>query len=497
MEEVYLPEGANLYPLPPALLERIDLRKLAKYFGPGAIIASVTIGSGELVWSSRSGAVFGYAMLWCFLYAGIIKGIQVYTGFRHLVLTGEHPLSAWRSMPGPRLWFPFLLVAPALPIMLISFSAISEMMGLFIHHLSGPGLEGAGWAAFAPGEASSNAWASAVLIACYALAIRSSDLILERVSLAVLGGLIFCVAVSVISSSPSIADIVLGLFVPSVPDYQPWIAADPQYSTTIAARSVWLEIALYLWAVGGGTQDYIGYLSMARDRAWGLAGRHAAGAEHLRAALGGVGEQSKRELQRARAWLVAPLMDTALSFSAVILVCVLFAVLGAQLLHPRHAIPDGANLLDLQEQFLTFLHPSLRWLYRLSVLLALGGTLYGAYRVYSLTLLETLAVFLPGRITTENRRRWEVASYNWLLLGSLLLIWLPAKVSGDIVARLSFATVIGGATSSGFWCLGILWLDRARLPGPLRMKPFTRALVWTAGLVMLLLGAQSIIAYFA
>ncbi len=30
-----------------------------KFFGPGAAIASVTIGSGETVWASRSGAIFG------------------------------------------------------------------------------------------------------------------------------------------------------------------------------------------------------------------------------------------------------------------------------------------------------------------------------------------------------------------------------------------------------------------------------------------------------
>jgi Mn2+/Fe2+ NRAMP family transporter len=60
--------------------------------GAGVIIASVTIGSGEVVWASRSGAMFGYGMRWCFLYECVFKAIQVYTAARHMTLIGEHPM---------------------------------------------------------------------------------------------------------------------------------------------------------------------------------------------------------------------------------------------------------------------------------------------------------------------------------------------------------------------------------------------------------------------
>ena len=53
----------------PELAAALRSRKVGdflKFFGPGAIIASVTIGSGETVWASRSGAIFGYAMFWAF-----------------------------------------------------------------------------------------------------------------------------------------------------------------------------------------------------------------------------------------------------------------------------------------------------------------------------------------------------------------------------------------------------------------------------------------------
>ena len=57
---------------------------MLRIFGPGAIIASVTIGSGETVFASRGGAIFGYTLLWCFIGGGLMKFVQVYTAARYM-----------------------------------------------------------------------------------------------------------------------------------------------------------------------------------------------------------------------------------------------------------------------------------------------------------------------------------------------------------------------------------------------------------------------------
>ena len=107
--ELTLMSDHSPYPLPPPELAAWRWKHLTAFLGPGVIIASVTIGSGELVWASRSGAIFGYGMLWCFLYAGVFKAIQVYTAARHMTLTGEHPMVGWKRLPGPPMWFPLLI----------------------------------------------------------------------------------------------------------------------------------------------------------------------------------------------------------------------------------------------------------------------------------------------------------------------------------------------------------------------------------------------------
>ena len=86
---------------------RLSLRTVLRFFGPGAIIASLTIGSGESILASREGAVFGYAVLWALVAATIAKGAIVYASNRYIVLTGEHPMMRFaRALPGPRGWFP-------------------------------------------------------------------------------------------------------------------------------------------------------------------------------------------------------------------------------------------------------------------------------------------------------------------------------------------------------------------------------------------------------
>ena len=62
-----------------------------KVFGPGAIIASLTIGTGELIFSSRGGALFGYRILCVFAAICLLKFGLVVASSRHIVLTGVHP----------------------------------------------------------------------------------------------------------------------------------------------------------------------------------------------------------------------------------------------------------------------------------------------------------------------------------------------------------------------------------------------------------------------
>src|SRR4051812_40155721 len=74
-------------------------------FGPGAILASLTIGVGELVFSTRAGALFGFRLLWFFALILFFKWLLVYSTARHIAITGAHPFQRWMELPGPGGWF--------------------------------------------------------------------------------------------------------------------------------------------------------------------------------------------------------------------------------------------------------------------------------------------------------------------------------------------------------------------------------------------------------
>ena len=488
-------DGQPLYPEPPEALVRPGWRYLLGYVGPGAIIASVTIGSGELVWASRSGAIFGYAMLWCFLFGGTFKAIQVYTAARHITLTGEHPMRTWQQTPVLRWWFPLVIALPAVALMPVAFSAIPEILGGYVHRLVGMPAEGDPVGPWGHLEFWVNAWATLVLVGCLGLALGSSYGLLERVSAAVLGVMVVCVGVSVVVLGPDLLEMVRGLLVPQVPDFPRWLVDSPKYAAEAGRQTPWLEVSLYLAAVGGGAYDYIGYVGMMRQKQWGLAGRRVAGRRELEEAVSGQDAAAEQTVRRARQWVRGPLLDTGVSFFFVVLVTLLFAVLGTLVLHPEHAVPANNDLLIEQETFLTQLHGQLRWLYRGGVLLAFVGTLYGAFEVYRYTFAESLAALAPRAVTEKRLPGIRAGVVAYCFLGGLVVMWLPEGIAGAITDRVVFSTILSGALASGLWCFAMLLVDRLRLPAPLRMGPWLRVATLTAGVVMTWLGVLTTIAF--
>ncbi|QDT41742.1 manganese transport protein MntH [Gimesia alba] len=480
-------QSCDLFPEPPERLASLHLRNTFSFIGPGLIIASVTIGSGELVWASRAGAVFGYQLLWCFLLAGIFKAVQVYGAARHLTLTGEHPMVSWKAIPGPPLWFPLLIALPTVLVMPIAFSSISEILGGYLRELTGISMSNQPVGPFDGFEFWQNVWGGAVLTICFILAISSTLKTLERVSAVVLGLIIVCATISVIVCKPNVADFLAGLFIPLVPDYEPWVVTE--YANTFAGRSPWLEVALYLSAVGGGTFDYIGYVGMIREKKWGLAGSKVASCDQLELI-------DDDQVTRAKIWTRAAMLDTGISFTSVILVTLLFAVLGALLLHTEQRIPDNTTLLSEQETFLTQLHPWLLWLYPVGVFLAFIGTLYGAFEIYRYTVVESARSLLPKWTTDKHVPIWRNLTVAYCYGGGMIMIWLPKQVAGNVLDRMTFGAVIGGATLCGLWCFAMLWINHVRLPRVLRMSWPLWVSTLIAGIAMTALGVQTLLVYF-
>ena len=100
-----------------------------RIFGPGAIMASLTIGTGELIFSTRGGALFGYQILFVFALTSLLKWALVISTSRHMILTGVHPYERMLELPGPRGWLPIMLMMIAIIAMPVWISFHSSVLG--------------------------------------------------------------------------------------------------------------------------------------------------------------------------------------------------------------------------------------------------------------------------------------------------------------------------------------------------------------------------------
>ena len=463
----------------PQLSEQMKMRGIGPMlaiFGPGAIIASVTIGSGETVFASRGGAIFGYSMLWCFIAGGFMKFIQVYSAARYITLTGEHPIERWKHLPGPQGWVVWLLAVITILCFPLWLSGLPKMLGGLVVWIFGFQSETI-WA-------DERIWGTAFVLLAILITMIQSYGALERIQTYIVGLLLLSILTAAAAAQPDWLAVFLGSVTPKMPVYEIWVSREyPE----IFIRSPWLEMGTYLGAVGGGSQDYFGYIGMLREKAWGLMGRVRQGGER-----GIIIAQDALNIKLGKQWLRAPLIDTSVSFSCVVIFTIAFAVLGAAVLRPQEIIPDGMQLLSVQADFLTRLHPFLLYFYQLGVFTAFFGTILAAYELYLRTFLECLRPVSKriAGMSINKLRPWVI---GYCGVGGIAIMW----TGGNPVAIVTPAAIFGGVLTCGIWCLLMVWTDRKYLPEQLRMRSGLIVLNVVSGVFLTGWGILSAVKYIS
>ncbi len=486
-----MPEQHIQYPpLTPDLEKGLNWRAL-KYFGAGAIMASVTIGSGETFFASTGGATFSYVILWCFVGGALMKGVQVYTAARYLTLTGSHPMTHWAHLPGPRGWVPWVMTILCLICFPFWQAGLPMFLGKTLNiwflgddeirtKLGKPLISSETYLLYA------RYWSMLFIFLAVGLSMVQQYKWLEKAQTAIVGLLLFCVLVACFAARPDWWAALKGMLIPSVPEYAEWVK---EKYPKVAAKPPIAELIVFLGAIGGGTYDYIGYIGFMREKGWGAMGlgdKYRVDTEAPRGVL--PIDASESNVKRGLRWLVPAKIDTGVATLSVVIFTIGFVVLGASILYPAHQIPNNDDgVMKYQAQFLTSLHPSLEIIYQVGIFFAFWGTIYGAYEVYVRTAYECMAPIIP-RVRRMPLDKFRTYLLLYCGLGAVILIWLTDNPQ-DTVAP---AAIIGGVFACGLWCFLMLWTDRRFLPVPLRMKPLLWGLTFIAGTVMTSAGAWAI-----
>jgi hypothetical protein len=444
--------------VPATLFRRWQLRLLS--IGPGAIIASLTIGTGELIFSARAGVLFGYSILWVFLLLLALKGVMVYTLARHLVLTGVHPLARWMELPGPRGWLPMSLLLSAALLFPIWVGFHSGVIGTLLSQTVGVPI-GAG--------------SLAILLGTLWIVFRGGYATLERLQLGIVGGMVIGVLASLLLLRPSLLDILGGALIPSWPAYPNWLAQAPELAS-IARRPIWAELGTYVGVIGGSSFDYLAYAAFLRQKGWGNAGG------------------TRRPVDDAKKDLSLVRTDLLVSFLAVMLISTAFVASGHLVLGPARQIPNDDNMLNLQATFLTRLHPSLYPLYVAGAFLTMVGTLYGTIEVAPAVLREWMIAYRGS--DQDFRRRLCVA---WVGLGGVLVVSARLGSMGrgqsqwSLVDLVTPAAIVTGVLLCGVICWANIWAECRFMSRRDRLPRLLLGINAFAGLVFLSVGGRALL----
>ncbi len=445
---------------------------MLRYFGAGAILASVTIGSGETLMASRGGSIFGYSVLWAVLVAVVAKGFQVYTAARHFTLTGHHPLEDWSRHAPCVPWFMLFLCLWCFPFLLAFLTLVLGEIVNEMFYIASPDERGFWmW---------TRIWATAAAVVAIGLTWIQGYGVIEKVQTVVIGLLLVSIGAAAVAANPDWAQIVTGLFVPVSPEYEPWITE--KYPESFANRTAWVEITAIIGFIGGGTYDYLGYIGCLREKTWG-----AIGLEQTDSKCVEISDDADN-IRRGQIWLRPPSIDVAASFACVFIFSVCFVVLGAAVLNTQQIVPaKNGELLTHQAQFLTRLHPILLHLYRAGVFMAFWGTIYGAYEIYSRTAYECLRP-ISKRLRDTPAKTVRLYVLLYCGLGGITLTW----ITDHPIKLITFPSLVGGVLTCGLWCFGMIWLDRKMLPRSLQMKlPLLIATV-LSGLLLAGIGGKAL-----
>jgi hypothetical protein len=471
----------QIEPAPESLRSLNPLRWLT-IFGPGAIIASLTIGTGELIFSSRGGALFGYRVLFLFTVISLLKWILVFSTARQMVLTGVHPLRRWLDLPGPRGWLPavmFVFAALCFPIW-VSFH--SSVLGDLVAGVTGT--------KDFLGGASVHLWGIMILLCVVTVALKGGYAALENAQMAVVGIMLLAVGVALILLKPDLFQMLIGAILPQPLAYPEWLLTDSRPAMQkIAAQPIWIEASLYVGVIGGGGYDYLAYTSYLRDKNWGLAG--PAGD---RVAVTGLDSDQQLQLKR---WIRAPLVDCTISFIIVLLFSAVFVASGHLVLGPKHQIPGDGNFLEHQAQFVTQLHPWLYPLYVAGTLLAMLGTLYGTLEVAPAIVRESFRLLRSFDGSESQANRIRRVSLYWTAGGALAVLifsFVFQITAGNsrppgLTTLLIPANLFTGVLACGIICLLNPWIDW-KLPFQMRPNIVLAVANVIAGIAFLAIGIK-------
>ena len=271
-------------------------------------------GSGELLFTPRVGALYGYALVWAMLAAVLLKWFINREIGRFAVCTGATVLDGFKQLPGPRNWAVWLILVPQLVV------AVATIAGL-------AGASATALVLVLPGDV--RIWMIGSVLSATALVLWGRYKAVEWTAMALGIALALAAMAAAMSVSPDLAALASGLTprVPAQVDYGeilPWLG----FMLSGAAGMMWYSY--WIQAKGYGAAA----LSRQLDQ--------PIHPDTL----------SSEERVRLRGWMTQMTLDNSIAVAGTLVIAMAFLILGTELLRPQGLVPEENRVAETLGQLL-------------------------------------------------------------------------------------------------------------------------------------------------
>ncbi|MBW4490078.1 MAG: Nramp family divalent metal transporter [Trichocoleus desertorum ATA4-8-CV12] len=281
-------------------------RDWLKWLGPSFLWMLSAAGSGELLFTPRIAALYGYTLLWALLAAVVLKWFINREVGRFTVCTGITILEGFKRLPGPKNWAIWLILVPQFVVAIATVAGMAGAAATALILMTG---------------GTAQLWTVIIIVVTAAIVFLGQYDGVEKASSYIGIGRTIAVVAAAVFVFPNLGQLSGGL-VPQIPQdvqYQeilPWLGFMLAGAAGIMWYSYWIGARGY-GAATNKREEPIDFKQLDRDQR-----------EHL------------------QGWLSLMTFSNTLAVVGALLAALSFLILGAELLRPQGLVPQENQIAE-------------------------------------------------------------------------------------------------------------------------------------------------------
>jgi Mn2+/Fe2+ NRAMP family transporter len=458
------------YPEPHKVFtEKPSLGKYWKYllfFGPGAIVASLTIGQGQLILGPQIGAWAGFALLWL-ITLNIGSYIIAYLSCRFTMISGIGIMDLF-AIKTRKSWLNWVFIIIMMIFIPIFTATIITSLGQALNWIFGIGhylLWGIAFCLIA---------GIIALIGRFKLFEISHSIFI----IVLAAGAIISVLSVIIAENINIFEIIPNFFTigQNVPqEFPSWVTENYR---SVTNTSIPLFMLAYLGTLTITIITTIGYLGWIKVKKWGIFKDKKDPEKFSQECFESFKKQGKitylpdknNEIKKSRILLKPVKIDLFLAYIIVSIVSAAYMIAGYVLLGKNEVLPSDTRLVQNQLIIFTYLAEWLKPIFQISVVFALFGTAYAGFEAATRMLFET-SKNLSKRIRDFEYKRFMLYMLVYILVISVpLALKMYVDPGFSVLFFLSITLLFIGVIGVIIYGVGVIILSQTVLPEKYKLR---------------------------